>query len=152
MKKIEFITRGFIFQNGKVLLCKRKDRDYYFFPGGHIEFGESSADALKREIREEVDIDVLNADFIGISENIFSDKFENGEKHHEINIVFAAEVEEKDIQVMEDYLEFRWLDFEEFEKAAVLPVSLKKAIIKWNKNKKIFCFIQNDLNSLRTTK
>ena len=32
---------------------------YYYPPGGHVEEGESEVDALKREIKEELDIDLL---------------------------------------------------------------------------------------------
>jgi 8-oxo-dGTP diphosphatase len=144
-KQIEFIARGFIFQNEKILLCKRKDRDYYFFPGGHVEFGEFTADALKREIKEEVDIDTLSSNFIGTSENIFKDNYENGKIHHEMNLVFETKVEDKNIKVMEDYLEFKWLDMEEFLKEKVQPTSLKEAIIKWIEDKNTFWISQNDL-------
>lgn len=142
---MEFIARGLIFQNGKILLCKRKDRKYYFFPGGHVEFGEFSANALKREMREEVDIDVLSTNFIGTSENIFKDNYESGEIHHEINLVFETRVEEKDINVMEDYLEFKWLDADKFLKEKVQPTSLKEAVIKWMKDKNTFWISQDDL-------
>ena len=134
-KHIEFIARGFIFQNKKVLLCKRKDRDYYFFPGGHIEFGEFAVDALKREMMEEIGAKVGKCDFIGVAENIFRD----GEREaHEINYVFQAEIDKENVVALEDYLEFRWLSWDEFEKAKILPTSLKKEIIKWEKDRKIF--------------
>jgi 8-oxo-dGTP diphosphatase len=131
-KQIEFIARGFIFQNGKVLLCKRKDRDYYFFPGGHIEFGEFVEDALKREIKEEIDAEVTKCNFIGIAENIFKD---GEDEHHEINFTFQAEIDREDVKALEDYLEFRWLDYNDFLKEKVLPTSLKEEIIKWEKDK-----------------
>ncbi len=38
----------------KILVCRNKGKDYYFFHGGHIEFGESSKQALQRELREEL--------------------------------------------------------------------------------------------------
>jgi 8-oxo-dGTP diphosphatase len=141
-KHIEFIARGFIFQNGKVLLCKRKDRAYYFFPGGHVEFGEFMKDALKREIVEEIGAEVTKCEFIGTAENIFKD---GKREAHEINFTFQAEIDREDVVALEDYLEFRWLSWDEFEKAEVLPTSLKAEIIKWGKDKKIFYSSQNDL-------
>jgi 8-oxo-dGTP diphosphatase len=141
-KQIEFIARGFIFQNGKVLLCKRKDRDYYFFPGGHIEFGEFAEDALKRELMEEIDAKITKCEFIGMAENVFRD----GEREtHEINFTFQAEIDREDTRALEDYLEFCWLSYDEFLKEKVLPTSLKDEIIKWEKDKKIFWTGQNDL-------
>jgi len=142
MKNIEFIARGFIFQKGKILLCKRKDRDYYFFPGGHVEFGEFVKDALKREIVEEIGAEVTRCEFIGTAENVFQD---GKREAHEINFTFRAEIDKEDVAALEDYLEFRWLTWNEFEKAEVLPASLKKEIMKWEKDKKIFYSSQNDL-------
>jgi 8-oxo-dGTP diphosphatase len=141
-KHIEFIARGFIFQNEKVLLCKRKDRDYYFFPGGHIEFGEFAKDALKREIVEEVGAKVTKCDFIGVAENVFND---GAREAHEINFTFWAEIDREDVKALEDHLEFRWLSWDEFEKEEVLPTSLKNEIIKWEKDKKVFWSSQNNL-------
>ena len=51
--KFELCVRGIIEKDGKILVCKRKDKDYYFFPGGHIEFGERAKQALIRELNEE---------------------------------------------------------------------------------------------------
>jgi 8-oxo-dGTP diphosphatase len=49
--------------NNEILLLRRSKNcrnkvGYWTIPGGKVEFNESIADALKREIREEVDIDI----------------------------------------------------------------------------------------------
>ena len=41
---------------------------------GGIEFLEKSEDALKREFKEELNIDIKVGKFLGISENIFNYK------------------------------------------------------------------------------
>ena len=61
------VVAGCIVQNGKVLLCQRpegKSCELLFeFPGGKVEEGETNEEALKREIMEElgVEIDVFEA-------------------------------------------------------------------------------------------
>jgi 8-oxo-dGTP diphosphatase len=49
-------------ENGRVLVCQRKKNSRYElkweFPGGKIESGESLLDCVKRELREELSIDV----------------------------------------------------------------------------------------------
>jgi 8-oxo-dGTP diphosphatase len=126
-KNVEFIARGLAFQNGKILLCKRKDRDYYFFPGGHIEFGEFAGDALKREIKEEIGINAKIHELMGMLENVFKDK---GSIFHEVNFVFRIEVDEQNVKSLEDHLEFCWMDYNDFLGKTVLPTALKKQLLK----------------------
>lgn len=133
--QIELIARAFIWQDGEVLLCKRKDRDYYFFPGGHVEFGEFIENTLRREIEEEIDTKVTTCNIIGAVENIFS---QDGQIHHEVNVVFDAEVEEKKCVAMEDWLEFCWVKFDDLPKTKIIPETLKKAVLKWAKDKQTF--------------
>ena len=63
MKHIEVVA-GVIEHDGKIL-CMERDRckfDYvsfkWEFPGGKIEEGETKEDALKRELREEMEMDI----------------------------------------------------------------------------------------------
>ena len=55
---------GILIDNGKLLLMHRiktvdgKTREYYVVPGGGIEEGETLEDATKRELKEEIGIDV----------------------------------------------------------------------------------------------
>jgi ADP-ribose pyrophosphatase YjhB (NUDIX family) len=57
--------------------------------GGGIEFGESAADAVRRELREELAVELLNVELLGVVENIF-EAF--GRPGHEIVFVYSAEV------------------------------------------------------------
>ncbi len=64
MKKQNIIVAAFIVNNDKVLLAKRSSTkriapDKYHLPGGHVEFGEHPEHALIREIKEELNLDIL---------------------------------------------------------------------------------------------
>ena len=62
--------------------------EYFYRPiGGGIEYGEKSAEALIREIREEIDTEISNLTYLGTVENIFTF---NGEVGHEIVQVYDA--------------------------------------------------------------
>jgi 8-oxo-dGTP diphosphatase len=54
---------GLIFRDGKILLTKRKRdpyKGYWDMPGGFMEYGENPNEALSRELKEELDINVSN--------------------------------------------------------------------------------------------
>lgn len=44
--------------NGKILLHKDINSNFYALIGGRVEVGESSADTIKREIKEELGKDI----------------------------------------------------------------------------------------------
>lgn len=132
---IELVARAVIMQGGRVLLCKRKDRDYYFLPGGHVEWGESAEQAIARELKEELNISFKKFSLIGVVENFFGDC---GRKYHEINLVFFASCGTSSQNSLEDHLEFCLAGRSEFSKMRVVPKALQKAILKWLKNKKPF--------------
>ncbi|MEI6886886.1 MAG: NUDIX domain-containing protein [bacterium] len=46
-------VRIVIIKNNKLLVQYRKDKDHYFYVGGHLEYGETIGDACIREIAEE---------------------------------------------------------------------------------------------------
>jgi len=75
-----FKTENFIFsyriaailiRDGKVLLQKPINDDGYSLPGGHVSHGETSAETLIREIKEEIGADIKVEKLILIGENFF---------------------------------------------------------------------------------
>ena len=63
-KKHIQVAAALLFQNGKIFATKRGASPYsyvahkYEFPGGKIEVGESGENAVARELKEELDMDV----------------------------------------------------------------------------------------------
>ena len=64
MKKHVKVAAALIFEKGKIFATKRGESPYAYvahkfeFPGGKIEQGEKEEDAVKRELKEELDMDV----------------------------------------------------------------------------------------------
>lgn len=78
-----YITDG----KGNVLMMLRKsshEPGTWCPPGGHLEMGESFLECCKREVKEEVGLDIEDVEFLGAVNNIFS-----LEKHY-VNIDFLA--------------------------------------------------------------
>lgn len=65
------VVCGIIFKDGLILLARRKKgkslEGFWEFPGGKLEKKESEIIALKRELREELGIDIYDEERIGIN-------------------------------------------------------------------------------------
>lgn len=149
--KFELCVRVVIQQNGKILVCRNKEKNYYFFPGGHIKFGESAKEALERELKEELYISIKTISFIGAIENVFK---EEGKRHHELNLVFNVETAKVEDRSKEDHIDFVFFDTKRFTKEIIFPFKLRDNIIKWLRDKKLFWAseIQNYERSLKRIK
>ena len=141
MKKYPEISVGGIIFNEEreILLVKSwKWHNNYTMPGGHVEVGESMEDALKREVKEEVGIDVSNIEFINIQEAIFSKEF--FKPKHFIFIDFTCRARSSDVKVDEKELqEFIWtkpenalkLNVDSFTKKSIKKYLELKGVREW---------------------
>ena len=70
-----------ITRDDQVLLMKRKGphgKGTWSTPGGHLDFGETPEECARREAKEEVGMDVVEARFRAVT----NDVFENEGKHY----------------------------------------------------------------------
>lgn len=120
-KKIIPVVIGIIKKRNKYLLTKRVHDDKRFhdkwqFPGGEIEFGESITDALNRELREELDIEVKILKFVG--------KVYEPMRHdwHGLMIPYLCRMSKIDAKITldADASEYRWLTLPEIMKLNAL--------------------------------
>ncbi len=66
--------------------------------GGGIEYAEHSADAVVRELREEIGVELVDVRCLGTLENVFT---YNGEIGHEIVIVYGAQFADQSLRERE---------------------------------------------------
>lgn len=56
----------FLYRDGKIGLQLRTDNHKWAAHGGSMEFGEKPEDTLKREVREELGIDITKSQLLGV--------------------------------------------------------------------------------------
>lgn len=112
---------GLIFDpDDRLLVVKsHKWRDKYVIPGGHIELGESMEQALKREIKEETNLDIHDIDFLGFQEFIFDTNF--WKKRHFIFFDFVCRTDSTNVKLDDEAQEFLWASVQDALKLPLEP-------------------------------
>ena len=135
---IELIARGVLIGPHGILLCRAVGSDTTFLPGGHVEFGESAATTLVREMHEEIAARVDVTDFLGAVESLYQ---QDDVMHHEVNLVFGISsptlVRRPRISSAEPKLEFEWHAVNLLVAARLLPKTLCTLIPQWTRGKHV---------------
>ncbi len=104
-----------LIQDGnRILLQNRIKEDWkgYTFPGGHVEPGESFVDAVKREMKEETGLDIINPQIVGIKQF----PIENGRY---IVLLFKATEFSSEVVSSEEG-EMEWIDMDKLSEVNVV--------------------------------
>lgn len=132
--KLNIRAAGVIIHNNKILTHRNTNSDHYALPGGRIEIGEDSAEAVKREILEETGKEAETTGYIATIENFF--KLDD-KKYHEILFIHKVEFtneEDKKIQHTmkniegKEYLKYEWIDLDKIEEYPLKPDMLKEIL------------------------
>lgn len=94
-------------KDGQILLGLRLSphgQGTWSFPGGHLEFGETMAEAAIRETKEETDLDVSDLELISVADEMGA--LDKGK--HYINIGFLAHAVNGELKIMEPEKCERW--------------------------------------------
>jgi 8-oxo-dGTP pyrophosphatase MutT (NUDIX family) len=144
MTMIVFQSDGFTFnyrvgaialRGSQVLLHYSQEGQHWYVPGGRVEFGESSAEALQREMQEEAGEQIEVGRLLWIAEDFFGDE---SEQVHELGLYYLVSFPpnspvmqaEKQFQVQEDGKPsfYQWHDLNDLPDLILYPTFLKAGI------------------------
>lgn len=142
-QEFKFRVCGIIYDNERVLVVNIHDNGFYCLPGGHVEFGENTQDAVLREMKEEVNCDFEVGKLIAIIENFYIIENRN---FHEIAYYYLmnviGDINKEDYIFIEDdhgidtKLEFKWIHLKDLEAVNFKPSILKEQLINKDFNLK----------------
>lgn len=85
-QRFHYRVVGVAIQEEHVLLHRTDDADYWVLPGGRVEFGETSSEALKREMEEELGQTIQVGRLLWVAESFLVDA---GQQIHGIGFYYA---------------------------------------------------------------
>jgi 8-oxo-dGTP diphosphatase len=108
-----------IFRDSKVLLVRRARRPalgLYSVPGGRVEFGETLAQALAREVMEETGLTIALAGLAGWREAVPDPR--RGNPGHFVILSFAARWVSGEVSLNDELDDAQWRDPEDLRDLA----------------------------------
>ena len=136
--RFNYRVAGVILDADRILVMTESKLPYYYLPGGRVQWNETSIEAIRREIQEELNAISKSEKLLWISENFFKEASSN-EKFHEICFYYAIEIENiPEFSQNSAFtrsengkiLQFTWMRLDDLENHKVFPEFLKDAIRK----------------------
>lgn len=136
-RRFNFRVAGLGFRNGHVLVHRATHETFWTFPGGRAEIGETSEETLRREMAEELAVEVTVERLLWVAENFFD--FE-GSEWHELGLYYLMDIPpafpfQPDVIVHRvrdggSELEFKWVEAtrSSLERLGILPLFLAEEI------------------------
>lgn len=133
--RFTYRVAGVAIRDGKVLVQQPVEGGYCFLPGGRAELQEPARETLRREMQEELHVDVTVGKLLWVVENFFE---HGGKSFHELGLYFSMIFPDdspvidtsKTFSVQEGHHEyvFQWRELDDLSTVPVYPSFLQTAL------------------------
>lgn len=137
--RFNYRVAGIIIYNNKLLIMKDEHSPYYYIPGGRVAMNELSEDAIVREIREELNVEVKVNRMLWVNESFFHEEYFN-ENFHEICFYYLLDMMDNELvnkgqcfmfkENEKHTLTFYWKDLGIIKDLNIYPLFVKKNILQ----------------------
>ena len=130
--RFNYRIAGLCIHQGKILLHRAENEDFWSLPGGRAELLENSRETVVRELLEETGLQAEVNRPIWLMENFFD---YNGEKYHEIQIVYEVRFPERSPIMQQDIFygeeaDQQQLIYKWFQPAALIDLVIRPAFLQ----------------------
>lgn len=104
MNKFNVRVYGIWIKNEKILLSHENIDGFEMikFPGGGLEYGEGALDCLKREFKEELDVEISHSKLIHVSEKYIQSAFKENEQVIAIHYLVDSAEKIKNYKIIQE--------------------------------------------------
>ncbi len=141
---------GILLHDNKILLQKPLTETGYAIPGGHVGFGETNAQTLEREFKEEIGADITVRELKWVAEIFFP---WNDKPCHQICLFYDIILKNESQITFDDVflgnehiegrdfkIEFYWKSIESLGKLEVYPTNIKYLMNRYNEGVQHFVY------------
>lgn len=110
-------------EDDELLLVQARNREKYYFPGGKIDDGETYKQALQRELKEELQVDVPEISLVYM-DTVIGDAYPQKNEQTELNCFYTtAQIDWSKVETDQEITDIRWIHKLEYNKIAPAVVT-----------------------------
>lgn len=134
--RFNYRVAGLIVRDNKLLIMQDKGQPYYYVPGGRIKMHEKSEDAVKREVQEELGVEVIVNRMLWVNENFFEEATLQ-ERFHEVCFFYLLELKTNGTLTDDEFVvdedgkvhTYYWKSLDEIKNINLYPQFLREKIV-----------------------